>query len=175
MKLPDPTFEEPAAAGRRAQLLLALVLFSVFPVFLLCIPIQTHSVKLNLPHLPETIVPFVPEAPAPPAYFLSIPIIAVPDLDLEPPRRLHELVITPQNRVLMNGREVDLTGLRIRLDIIETREEWVDLRPEPDARYEMFAEVLAVIKRARLERVRLDNRSFRHAMDDGAPGALLPH
>jgi len=41
MTLPVPTFEEPAAAARRAQLLLALVLLSVFPIVLLYVPIQT--------------------------------------------------------------------------------------------------------------------------------------
>lgn len=163
MELPVPTIDDPAAAGRRAQLLLALLLLSVFPIFLLSIPIQTHSVKIDLPRLPDAIVP-MPEGSGPPAYLLTT--LVLPDLDLEPPRPLHELVLTAQNTVLWNGREVDLAGLRTRLDLIEVRGEWVDFRPEPHARYELFAEVLAVTKRARLERMRLDSRPFREAIDE---------
>lgn len=161
MELPDSTFEPPAAAGRRAQLLLALLLLSVFPAFLLSIPVQTHSVKIELPRLPEAIFPAIPSEPD--AYLMTT--LVVPDLDLEPPRRIHELVVTPQDRVLFNGKAVDLTGLRTRLDIVGVREEWVDLRPDPNVRYEMFLEVLAVTRRAGLERLRLDNRPFRGSIE----------
>ena len=158
--------DDPAAAGRRAQLLLALLLLCVFPICFLYVPIQTHSVKIDLPHLPETIVPIVPATPTPPVYLLSLPIPATPNVELEAPRRLHELVITPWNTMLWNGRQVDLTELRSRLNIVEISEEWVDLRPDPNARYELFAQVLAVIKRARVERLRLDNRPFRRSIDE---------
>lgn len=161
MELPA-TFEAPAAAARRAQLLLALLLGAILPVFLLTLPIPTHSVRIDLPLLPEAIVPMPPGA-GPPAYLLTTFI--VPDLDLEPPRPLHELVITPQDKMLWNGKAVDVAGLRTRLDIVAIREEWVDLRPDPNARYEMFAEVLAITKRARLEKMRLDSRPFREAID----------
>jgi biopolymer transport protein ExbD len=164
MELSVSTFEEPVAAGRRAQLLLAMLLLSLFPICLLYIPIQTHSVKIDLPHLPETVLPTVPAGSGPPAYLLTTFII--PDLELEPPRPLHELVITPQDKVLWNGKAVDLAGLRTRLNIIVIRNEWVDFRPEPHARYEFFAEILAVAKRARLERMRLDSRPFRKAIDE---------
>jgi len=120
-------------------------------------------VKIDLPHLPETVVPFIPEGSRPPVYFFSS--MVPPDLDLERPRPIHDLVVTPHNEVLWNGRDVDMTGLRTRLDIVTIRDEWVDFRPDPNARYEMFAEVLAVTRRARLERMRLDNRPFRHAID----------
>lgn len=157
----DPAFADPADAGRRAQLLLALLLLSIFPIFWLSIPIQTHAVKLDLPPLPERIVAM---APAPPAYLMTSYL--VPDLELEPARGLHELVLTPGDAVLLNKREVDLAGLRARLDVIAVRNEWVDFRPEPNTRYEFFAEVLAVTRRARLERLRLDNRPFGEALDE---------
>jgi biopolymer transport protein ExbD len=172
MKPADSTLDDPAAGGRQAQLLLALLLLSVFPVFILTIPIQTHSVRIDLPRLPDAIVP-MPEGSSPPAYLLTTMVL--PDLDIEPPRRLHELVVTAQDRVLWNGREVDLAGLRDRLNIVEVREEWVDFRPEPYARYELFAEVLAVTKRARLERMRLDSRPFRESIDERPePPAIRP-
>lgn len=156
------TVHDAAAAGRRAQLLLALVLLSVFPVFILAIPIQTHSVKIDLPRLPEAVVP-MPERSSPRVYFFAP--VDLPHRDPEPPRPVHDLVLTAQDRVLWNGRHVDLEGLRTRLDIITVRDEWVDFRPEPHARYELFAEVLAVTKRARLDRMRLDSRPFREAVD----------
>jgi biopolymer transport protein ExbD len=172
MRLPDSAIEEPAAAGRRAQLLLALFLLCVFPIFLLTIPIQTHSVKIDLPRLPDAIVP-MPARSSPPAYLLTTMVL--PDLGLEPPRPLHELVVTPQNTVLWNGRKIDLAGLRTRLHLIEARGEWVDFRPEPNARYEMFAEILAIAKRARLERMRLDSRPFRGSIDERPePPAIRP-
>ena len=163
MKLLVSALDDPAAGGRQAQLLLALLLLSVFPVFFLTIPIQTHSLKIDLPRLPDAIVP-MPEGASPPVYLLTTMVF--PDLDLELPRPIHELVVTAQDRVLWNGKEVDLEGLRTRLHIVTFRDEWVDFRPEPYARYEMFAEVLAVTKRARLERMRLDSRPFRKAIDE---------
>lgn len=161
MKLLVSALDDPAAGGRQAQLLLALLLLSVFPIFLLHIPIQTHSVKIDLPRLPDAIVP-MPEGSSPPVFLLTTMVL--PDVDIEPPRPIHELVLTAQNTLLWNGREVDLAGLRTRLDIVEVREEWVDFRPEPYARYELFAEILAVTRRARLERMRLDSRPFRESI-----------
>ncbi|HEX9965636.1 MAG TPA: hypothetical protein VGB04_11710 [Allosphingosinicella sp.] len=153
----------PAAQSARAQLILALLLLSIFPIFWLSVPIQTHAVRIDLPALPETIVPT--PASRPQAYVLTSLIRADPTL--VPHRRIHELVITPGDEVLMDGSKVDIAGLWQRLSIIEYREgEWVDLKPDPYARYELFAEVLAMTRRARIERLRLDNRPFRQAMDD---------
>jgi hypothetical protein len=150
------------AQGARAQLILALLLLSIFPIFWLSVPIQTHAVRIDLPALPDRIVPT--PASRPQAYFLTSLIL--PDRPLVPRRWIHKLVITPQEEVLIDGSNVDITGLRQRLDVIEQREgEWVDLRPDPNARYELFAEILAVIKRARIERLRLDNRAFRGPVD----------
>ncbi|HET9637646.1 MAG TPA: biopolymer transporter ExbD [Allosphingosinicella sp.] len=171
MDLPASTFEPPAAAGRRAQLLLALLLLSVFPAFLLTIPIQTHSVKIDLPRLPEAIFPPTPSEPE--TYLMAASIMAPIDFELESPRRLHKLVVTPQDTVLFNGRAVDLAGLRSSLEIVEANKEWVDFRPEPNARYEMVIEVLAVTRRARLERLRLDSRPFRDAIEKGSARPYL--
>lgn len=162
MALPDPTFEETAAHGRRAQLLLALLLLSLFPIFLLNIPVQTHSVRIDLPALPEAARPDLRPAPA---YILTIPVLR--SYEVEPPRPLHRLVVTPRDEVLFNGRKLTLASLRERLDSISAREsEWIDFRPDANARYEFFAEILAVAKRARIERLLIDNRPFRTSMDD---------
>ncbi|MET1113203.1 MAG: hypothetical protein ABWX67_16925 [Allosphingosinicella sp.] len=162
MELFGPTFSNPAAAGRRAQLVLALLLLSVFPIVLLTIPIQTHAVKLDLLRLPEaSAIPFPDD--------YVVPASIRPPQALAPVRRLHTLVVTPQDRVLIDGRAVGLASLRSRLDSISERQgEWVDFRPEPNARYEMVLEVLAVTRRARLERLRLDSRPFRNAIEKGS-------
>jgi biopolymer transport protein ExbD len=156
MDVTASTIEEPAAAGRRAQLLLGLLLPALLPVFLLTFPIQTHSVKLDLPRLAEaSAVPFPSDARILAEWRLRVP-------EMDSPRRVHILVVTPDDRALLNGRELDLAGLRGQLDLISVNDgEWVDFRPEPNARYEMFFEVLALTRRARLERLRLDSRSFR--------------
>jgi biopolymer transport protein ExbD len=152
----------PMAEGTGAQLILAILLAALLPLFILTLPVQTHAVKLDLPALPETAMPTNPFPPQ--AYLLTSLILPDP----VPARPRHELVITAGGQVLMDGSVVDLLELRQRLDHIETTEkEWVDLRPDPDARYELFAEILAVVKRARLERLRLDSRPFRSSLDDG--------
>lgn len=162
MELFGSTVSNPAGAGRRAQLLLVLLLLSVFPIVLLTIPIQTHAVKLDLPRLPEaSAVPF--------PYDYVMPDSIRPAQSLEPVRRLHTLVVTSQDRVLIDGRAVGFASLRSRLDSISLSDgEWVDFRPEPEARYEMVLEVLAVTRRARLERLRLDSRPFRDAIERGS-------
>jgi hypothetical protein len=38
----------------------------------------------------------------------------------------------------------------------------------------MFLEILAITRRARLERLRLDSRPFRNAIDEAAPTWTLP-
>jgi biopolymer transport protein ExbD len=149
----------PAAPGIRAQLILAMLLAAIFPMLLLYVPIQTHAVKLDL---------FSPRAwsapaAAPRAYLMSIaPLPRMP----EDPAGYHRLVVTASERIMIDGTEVDMAGLRRRLDVIAVDSEWVDLRPDANARYELFLEVLTVTRRARLERLRLDNSPFRRASDE---------
>ena len=155
------TFPDPAEGGRRAQLVLALLLLSILPVFWLSVPAPTHAVRLDLPPLPDTVMPTNPFPPQ--AYLLTSLMLPNPSVV---PRRIHELVLTAGGKVLLDGRQVDITGLFERLRVIAQREgEWVDLRPDPNVRYELFAEILAVTRRTRLERLRLDNGPFRHALD----------
>ncbi|HEX8379905.1 MAG TPA: biopolymer transporter ExbD [Allosphingosinicella sp.] len=157
----------PADQGLRAQLLLALLILSVFPIFLLTFPVQTHGIRIDLPPLPETIVPAGPIEPQP--YLLTT--FVLPNPKLVPPRRVHDLVVTPTDVVLMDGKQVDFRGLRERLDVVAGRDgEWLEFRPNPNARYELFVEVLAVVKRAYVERLRLNSRPFRRALDEDKSG-----
>ncbi|HEX8481097.1 MAG TPA: biopolymer transporter ExbD [Allosphingosinicella sp.] len=169
MKLPEHRggLGTPTDQGLRAQLLLALLILSVFPTFLLTLPVQTHGIRVDLPPLPETIVPAGPIEARP--YLLTT--FVIPDPKLVPPRPVHELVVTSRDEMLMDGERVDVRGLRERLDVIGARQdEWVDYRPEANARYEFFVEVLAIVKRAYVERLRLDSRPFRRALDEDDSG-----
>ena len=124
-------------------------------------PIQTHSVKPRPAPPPRGVRDSFPSQ----ARILSTRLLLHPEMGSN--RRVHTLMITPQDKVLFNGREVGFESLRMHLDLISVSEgEWVDFRPEPNARYEMFIEILAVAKRARIERLRLDSRPFRRPMDE---------
>ena len=64
----------------------------------------------------------------------------------------NKVVITPQGQVLWNGTPVDLTTLRQYLDLTTTMNPVPELhlQPDPQARYELVDEVLAVTKRAQV-------------------------
>src|SRR3712207_5361947 len=94
-----------AAQGVRAQLTLAMLLAALFPILLLYHPIQTHSVKLNLYPTGSGLGPAAP----PHDYFLSIPPPLTPPDD---PADYHRLEVTPDERIVIDGAEVDLAGLR---------------------------------------------------------------
>ncbi|HEX8238241.1 MAG TPA: hypothetical protein VF574_00695 [Allosphingosinicella sp.] len=163
MLLADSTVDDPVAAGRTAQLLLALLVLTLFPIFLLMHPIQTHSVKLDLPRLPEaSAVPYPYGARFLERLDESRPL-------MKPGARAHRLSTTPGNAILFDGAEVDLETLRGRLNLAAVEGGWVDFSPEPDARYELFFDVLALTRRARLDRLRLDSRPFRRALDETPP------
>ena len=103
------------------------VMLVLLIMIIMTIPIQSHAVKLDLPQN---------SASNPP------PIDPVKN----------KIVITPQGAVLWNGTPVDLTTLRQYLDLTTTMRPVPELhlQPDPQARYELVDEVLAVTKRARV-------------------------
>jgi biopolymer transport protein ExbD len=152
-------------AGARAQLLLALLLAAVAPFFVIGRPIEQHALRFDLRPLQDW-----PAAASPAAEMRPVSLLAAPR-EPQAGSRIHRLVATADGRILVDGSAVDHGGLRERLDSIAVTEtEWVDFRPEPDVRYEHFAEILATVKRAHLERLRFDNRRFRDAMDEDGAG-----
>jgi biopolymer transport protein ExbD len=128
--------ELPAVQGGRAQLMLTMILVAVLPVTLSNWPRPVHQMTLDL-RPPE------------------------PDLGVH----YHRLDLDPTDRLRFDGEPVELTGLRARLDLAAVNGEGVDFRPDRNARYETFAETLAVMKRARVERLHLDNRRLAGAID----------
>ena len=107
------------------------VMLVLLIMFIITIPIQTHAVKLDLPQ-------DQPNQQPPP---------------IDPVK--NKIVITPQNQVLWNGTPIDLVRLRQYLDVTQTMNPVPELhlQPEPNARYELVDEVLAVTKRARVEKM----------------------
>ena len=104
------------------------VMLVLLIMFIITIPIQTHAVKLDLPQDQPT------DQPPP----------------IDPVK--NKIVVTRTNQVLWNGAPVDLTTLRQYLDITTTMSPVPELhlQPEPEARYELVDEVLAVAKRAQV-------------------------
>jgi biopolymer transport protein ExbD len=107
------------------------VMLVLLIMFIITIPIQTHAVKLDLPQ-------DQPNQQPPP---------------IDPVK--NKIVISPADQVLWNGSPIDLVRLRQYLDVTQTMNPVPELhlQPEPTARYELVDEVLAVTKRARVEKM----------------------
>ena len=107
------------------------VMLVLLIMFIITIPIQTHAVKLDLPQ-------DQPNQQPPP---------------IDPVK--NKIVISPADQVLWNGTPIDLARLRQYLDVTQTMNPVPELhlQPEPNARYELVDEVLAVTKRARVEKM----------------------
>ncbi len=103
------------------------VMLVLLIMIIMTIPIQTHAVKLDLPQSQNNTPP---------------PIDPVKN----------KVVVTPQGQVLWNGVPVNLVTLRQYLDLTTTMRPVPELhlQPDPQARYELVDEVLAVAKRARV-------------------------
>ena len=107
------------------------VMLVLLIMFIITIPLQTHAVKLDLPVNSDTNTP-------PP---------------IDPVK--NKIVISPQGQVLWNAEPVDLVRLRQYLDLTQTMNPIPELHLQPDqnARYELVDEVLAVTKRANVEKM----------------------
>jgi biopolymer transport protein ExbD len=107
------------------------VMLVLLIMFIITIPLQTHAVKLDLPQ-------DQPNNQPPP---------------IDPVK--NKIVISPQDQVLWNGQPIDLAQLRQYLDVTQTMNPVPELhlQPEAMARYELVDEVLAVTKRARVEKM----------------------
>ena len=107
------------------------VMLVLLIMFIITIPIQTHAVKLDLP--------------------VDAPNNQPPPID---PVK-NKIVITPEGAVLWNGEPVDMIRLRQYLDLTQTMTPTPELhlQPDPNARYELVDEVLAVTKHANVEKM----------------------
>jgi biopolymer transport protein ExbD len=106
------------------------VLLVLLIMFIITIPVQSHAVKLDLPQDSQ--------APPPP---------------IEPTK--NKFVVTAAGQILWNGAPVNQEQLRQYLELSQQMNPIPELhlQPEPDARYELVDEVLAVTKRAHVEKM----------------------
>ena len=106
------------------------VLLVLLIMFIITIPVQSHAVKLDLPQDSQ--------APPPP---------------IEPTK--NKVVVTAAGQILWNGAPVNQEQLRQYLELSQQMNPIPELhlQPEPDARYELVDEVLAVTKRAHVEKM----------------------
>jgi len=107
------------------------VMLVLLIMFIITIPVQTHAVKLDLPQNNQN----------------------PPPNQIDPVK--NEVFVTTQNTVLWNGSPVTLTVLRQYLDATQTMNPVPELhlRPDPQSRYELVDQVLAVTKRAKVEKM----------------------
>jgi biopolymer transport protein ExbD len=107
------------------------VMLVLLIMFIITIPIQTHAVKLDLPV-------DQPNTPPPP---------------IDPVK--NKVVITAQGQILWNGNAVSPEQLRQYLELSQQIQPVPELhlQPEPEARYELVDEVLAITKRAHVEKM----------------------
>lgn len=106
------------------------VMLVLLIMFIITIPIQTHAVKLDLPQPSDQPVNVI-----------------------DPVK--NKIVIDRAGSVLWNGAPVDLPTLTQYLDQTQQLQPIPELhlQPEPEARYERVDEVLAVTKRANVEKM----------------------
>ncbi len=107
------------------------VMLVLLIMFIITIPPQTHAVKLDLPQDSS-------QNPPPP---------------IDPVK--NKIVITRAGAVLWNGEQVNLVQLRQYLDVTQQMDPVPELhlQPEPEARYELVDEVLAVTKQAKVSKM----------------------
>jgi biopolymer transport protein ExbD len=107
------------------------VMLVMIIMLIITIPPQTHAVKLDLPQN-------TPNSEPPP---------------VDPIK--NKIVITADGGVLWNGANVNLDQLRVYLEASQQMNPVPELhlQPEPDARYELVDEVLAVTKRANVTKM----------------------
>jgi biopolymer transport protein ExbD len=107
------------------------VMLVLLIMFIITIPVQTHAVKLDLP--------------------VDQPNNEPPPID---PVK-NKVVITRAGAILWNGSPVSPEQLRQYLEISQQMNPIPELhlQPEPEARYELVDEVLAITKRAHVEKM----------------------
>ena len=106
------------------------VMLVLLIMFIITLPPQTHAVKLDLPQDQNT--------PPPP---------------IMPTK--NSVVITAAGQILWNGSPVTTDQLRAYLDATQQMDPVPELhlQPEPNARYALVDEVLAITKRAHVEKM----------------------
>lgn len=117
------------------------VMLVLLIMFIITIPVQTHAVKVDLPQ----------NAPQ--------------DQRVVDPQK-NKVSIDPQGQIYWNGSPVNDVTLRQYLDqtVVMNPEPELHFQPDPQARYEVVDNVLAVIKRANVTKLGfVGNEQYRAA------------
>ena len=124
----DNTAAEPMLEMNMTPLIDVLLVLII--MFIITIPIQTHAVKLDLPQN------------TPPTDIIVKPI-------------KNDVTITPAGLIMWNGSPVNLQQLRQYLDVTQQMDPVPELhlQPDPNARYELVDQVLAVTKQAHVTKM----------------------
>ena len=106
------------------------VMLVLLIMFIITLPIQTHAVKLDLPVNQNT--------PPPPIQPLK-----------------NTVGVTAQNVITWNGNPITMDQLRTYLEVTQQMNPVPELHLQPDAtaRYELVDEILAVTKRAHVQKM----------------------
>ncbi len=106
------------------------VMLVLLIMFIITLPIQTHAVKLDLPVNQNN--------PPPPIQPLK-----------------NTVGVTAQNQVTWNGNPITMDQLRTYLEVTQQMNPIPELHLQPDAtaRYELVDEVLAVTKKAHVQKM----------------------
>ncbi len=107
------------------------VMLVLLIMFIITLPPQTHAVKLDLPQ-DQTNQPPPPILPT-----------------------KNKVVITAGGEILWNGTPVSPQQLRLYLDATQQMDPTPELhlQPEPNAKYELVDQVLAITKRAHVDKM----------------------
>jgi biopolymer transport protein ExbD len=117
------------------------VMLVLLIMLIITIPIQTHAVKVDLPQ----------NTGNPP------PQLVEPDKN--------KLYIDPDGRLFWNSAQIDKVTLRLYLDqtVTMSPEPELHFQPDPQARYEVVDDVLAIIKRANVGKLGfIGNEQYRN-------------
>src|SRR5215213_7646749 len=125
-RIPVPAQPRPMIEMNTTPLIDVMLVLLI--MFIITIPVQTHAVKLDLPG-------------GPPPLHVNV--------------HKHELVIRRSDAILWNGQLLDEPTLRSELRFTRRMDPQpeLQLRPDPDARYEVVDRVLGVIKQEKLTKV----------------------
>lgn len=106
------------------------VMLVLLIMFIITIPIQTHAVKVDLPQNSKS-----------------------PRNDIDPEK--NTVTIDPAGQTFWNGSPIDQVTLRQYLErtVAMAPQPELHFRPDPQARYEVVDETLAVVKRANVSKL----------------------
>jgi biopolymer transport protein ExbD len=119
--------EQPISAINTTPIIDVMLVLLI--MFIITIPVMTHSVKIDIPEGPVPIVPVEPE--------------------------VHQLALDSQSRLTWDGARIAESQLPARLAAFRAggADSILHFRAEADTRYEDFDRILADVKRAGVTRL----------------------